>query len=88
MQRRRTFLFAWIVQHDPPEHPGRFIARLATSQNFCGVIVLTPLEQILTENYLRWHSDPGSANRQLARRTRMIGSMPEVFPPCFDSNRE
>jgi hypothetical protein len=22
-------LFAWIVEHDPPEHPGRYIARLA-----------------------------------------------------------
>jgi hypothetical protein len=24
-------LFAWIVQRDPPEHPGKFIARLTTA---------------------------------------------------------
>ena len=23
--------FGWIIQHDPPEHPGKYVARFATA---------------------------------------------------------
>lgn len=43
---RTHVLSAWIIQNDPPEHPGRFIARFATSHPTIYVMVAETLAEI------------------------------------------
>jgi hypothetical protein len=39
-------LFAWIVQHDPPEYPDKYIARLATAHPTIYVLVADTLAEL------------------------------------------
>ncbi|GEM_PF-6557128 len=47
-----------------------------------------PLDPLSTENYLRWHSDPGSANRLSGKVDPEDRFHARGVSPCFDSNRE
>ena len=38
--------FAWIVQHDAPEHPGKYIARFTTDHPTIYVIVADTLAEV------------------------------------------
>jgi hypothetical protein len=54
-------LFAWIVQHDPPEHPDKFIARLATAHPTVYIMVadtLAELQAMLPEGLVRSERQP------------------------------
>jgi hypothetical protein len=42
----RYVLFAWIISHDPPEHPGKFIARLATTHPTVYVMAADTLAEL------------------------------------------
>jgi hypothetical protein len=55
-------LFAWIVQHDPPEHPDKFIARLATAHPTVYIMVadtLAELQAMLPAGLMRSERQPG-----------------------------
>ena len=38
--------FAWIVQHDAPEHPGKYVARFATDRPTIYVLVADTLAEV------------------------------------------
>jgi hypothetical protein len=39
-------LFAWIVQHDPPKYPDKYVARLATMHPTIYVMVANTLAEV------------------------------------------
>ena len=40
-----NILFGWIIEHDPPEHPGSYVARFATTHPTIYVMLAdTPAE--------------------------------------------
>ena len=69
---RSHVLFAWITQNDPPEHPGKFVARFATSHPTIYVMVADTLAEIHEVLPLG-----------LARSERQPGDPPEVVEMWF-----
>jgi hypothetical protein len=58
---RSHVLFAWIIQNDPPEHPGKFVARFATSHPTIYVMVadtLAEIHEMLPPGLLRSERQP------------------------------
>ncbi len=45
---RRYLRFAWIVQHETPEHPGKYVARFATEHPTIYVLVADTLAEVQT----------------------------------------
>jgi len=39
-------LFGWIIQHDPPEHPGKYVARFATAHPTIYVMLADTLAEL------------------------------------------
>jgi hypothetical protein len=69
---RAHVLFAWIVQHDPPEYPDHYVARLATAHPTIYVMVADTLAE------LQAMLPPG-----LARSPRQPVDPPEVVEVWF-----
>jgi hypothetical protein len=67
-------LFAWIILYDPPEHPGKFVARLATSHPIIYVM------QADTLGELQAMRPPG-----LTRSDRQPGDPPVVVEIWFSA---
>jgi hypothetical protein len=66
---------------------GRQVCPARFFREFSRMVGSGPLDQRSTENYLRWHSNPGSANRLFGKRDPDDRFNARGVPPCFDSNR-
>jgi len=72
MPRRRALLCAWIIEHDPPEHPGKYVARFATTHPTIYVMLADRLAE------LQAMLPPG-----LARSPRQPVDPPEIVEIWF-----
>lgn len=71
---RQRILFAWIIQHDPPEHPGRYVARFATEHPTVYVLVGDTLAEV-----------QGKLPPGLDRSRRMPDGPPDVVEIWFSA---
>ena len=71
---RSHLLFAWIIQNNPPEHPGKFVARFATSHPTIYVMVADTLADI-----------HGMLPPGLVRSERQPGDPPDVVEIWFSA---
>jgi hypothetical protein len=44
--RKAKVLFGWIIEQDPPEHPGKYVARFATTQPTIYVMLADTLAEL------------------------------------------
>ncbi len=70
--RRRHTLFGWVVMKDPPDYPGKVIARLVTETQTPYVLVADTLAEI--------HA---ALPARLARSERQPADLPEVVEIWF-----
>jgi hypothetical protein len=82
-----TALARWLGFPRPGFHPvlKSYVWPAGSSRKFRGCS-LKPLDWILTENYLRWHSDLGSASRLPGKADPDDRFHARGVSPCFDSN--
>ena len=43
---KTSILFGWIIEHNPPEHPGKYVARFATTQPTIYVMLADTLAEL------------------------------------------
>ena len=67
-----SLLCAWIIEHDPPEHPGKYVARFATTHPTIYVMLADRLAE------LQAMLPPG-----LARSPRQPVDPPEIVEIWF-----
>ena len=69
----RTYaLTAWLVMRDPPDHPGKFTARLVTDRQTPYILLADTLAEL--------HS---MLPQRLVRSERQPGELPEVVETWF-----
>ena len=58
---KANMLFGWIIEHDPPEHPGKYVARFAMTQPTLYVMkadTLAELQAMLPPGLVRSRRQP------------------------------
>jgi hypothetical protein len=76
-----SLLCAWIIEHDPPEHPGKYVARFATTHPTIYVVLADRLAE------LQAMLPPGLARSAVAETISSIRS-PRPYHPVTSRRRQ